>query len=715
MQENHAAPSNNKRRFLTLALLCAAGLAINFLGAKIALAYNLPLFLDTIGVALAAALGGYVPAIIVGFLTNLINGIGDYTTTFYGSLTVLIAISAVYFANKGYFGRLSRLPVVILTFSLIGGGLGSVLTWALYGFDFGTGISAPLARKIFEYGTLNQFWSQFAADMLIDLLDKTVTVLVVALALRLLPPSVKSKCRFTGWQQRPLTDPSMQKASKPLARKTSLRAKVLLVVASAMLIIAVAITGISYIQFREAAIEEKATKAENLAQVAAAYIDADRVDEYVSQGEAAEGYAEIRTRMKTIMLAAEDVSFVYAYRIMEDGCHVVFDPDTEDTPGAAPGEVIPFEDAFRQYVPALLAGEKIDPVISDDTYGWLLTVYEPVYDSSGVCQCYAAVDMDMSSISVRCYQFLARVVSLFLGFFIMILTVAIWLAEYSVILPINTMALTTEQYAFETKEAREEAVKSIEGLEISTGDEIENLYRSVVRTTEGVVKNIEQVEKQNAMISKLQNGLILVLADMVESRDKNTGDHVRKTAAYADVIMRQLKKENIYADQLTDSFIQDVVNSAPLHDVGKIHVPDSVLNKPGRLTDDEFATIKQHTTSGSEIISRAIDMVSEGGEGFLKEAKNLALYHHEKWNGTGYPKGCKGEEIPLSARIMAVADVFDALVSRRSYKEGLSMEDAMRIIHEGSNSHFDPKIVSAFEHASAEVEEIMRSHQAQGL
>jgi HD-GYP domain-containing protein (c-di-GMP phosphodiesterase class II) len=228
-----------------------------------------------------------------------------------------------------------------------------------------------------------------------------------------------------------------------------------------------------------------------------------------------------------------------------------------------------------------------------------------------------------------------------------------------------------------------------------------------------MVKNIEQVEKQGEVISKLQNGLIMVLADMVESRDQSTGDHVRKTAAYAGIIMRQLKKDGIYTDQLTDSFMQNVVNSAPLHDVGKIHVPDSILNKHGRLTDEEFEQIKQHTTSGSEIIARATNMVSEGDGGFLKEAKDLALYHHEKWNGTGYPCGLKGEEIPLSARIMAVADVFDALVSRRSYKEGFPMESAMQIIHEGSGTHFDPQIVEAFERARDEVEQVMLSHQSQ--
>jgi response regulator RpfG family c-di-GMP phosphodiesterase len=197
---------------------------------------------------------------------------------------------------------------------------------------------------------------------------------------------------------------------------------------------------------------------------------------------------------------------------------------------------------------------------------------------------------------------------------------------------------------------------------------------------------------------------------MVESRDQNTGEHVRKTAAYTGVIMRQLRKAHIYEDQLTDEYIEDVMHSAPLHDVGKIQVPDAILNKPGRLTDEEFAIMKTHTTAGSDIIQSAISMVSEDDSGYLIEARNLAHYHHEKWNGSGYPDGLSGTDIPLSARIMAVADVFDALVSKRSYKDGFPFEKAMTIIEEGRGSHFDPAIVDAFMSASDEVRSIMESH-----
>ena len=696
-------------RRLHLLALCTIGLAINIVLARIPLALKLPLFMDNIGSALAAALGGYIPGIVVGFLTNLINGIGAHETAYYGSLTVLIAISSAWFAERGYYGKPAKLPVVVATFALIGGGLGSVLTWTMYGFEFGTSLSAPLARHILDAGALSPFWSQFVADMLIDLADKAITVAIVAIVLNLLPETLKESLYFAGWQQAPLTRKKLLAADSKRARRMSLRSKIILLVAMAMVIIAAVVTVISFIHFRTAAIQEQTDLAYGVAHVASDAIDAERVDEFIEKGEAAEGYARIDKRFRDLVNSSENIEYVYAYRILEDGCHVVFDADTPETPGSEPGEVIEFDQAFMKYLPALLAGKEIEPIPSNERYGWLLTVYLPVRDSAGVCQCYVGVDINMMHIATSGYQFVARVISLFFGFFLLILTGAIWLAEYNIILPINTMDIATGSAVYSSEAARARTVERIQELDIHTGDEIENLYHSVVRTTENMVDTIENVEHQNEVISKLQNGLILVLADMVESRDKCTGDHVRKTAAYADIIMRQLKKEGIYTDQLTSEYMQDVVNSAPLHDVGKIQVSDTILNKPGRLTDEEFEKMKLHTTAGADIISRAIDMVSEDNSGYLKEAMNLAHYHHEKWNGQGYPCGLAGEDIPLSARIMAVADVFDALVSRRSYKEGFPFEKAVGIIREGSGNHFDPNVVAAFLHAGDEIRQVMNT------
>ena len=704
------AQQSSRRRYA--AVLCIAGLLVNIAGVQLARATGVPLYIDNIGSALAAALGGTIPGIVVGFLTNLVNGIGDYTTAYYGSLTVLIAICSAWFERKGFytFKKPWRLLAVIAVFALIGGGLGSVLTWTLYGFSFGDGISAPLAHRLYEGGRLSQFWSQFFADMLIDLADKSITVLIVAAVLNLLPAKLRKNLYFAGWRQTPLSDENLAEAGKNPSQSMSLRAKIVFFVAAAMIVIAGAITALSFFHYRSAALEEQIEQAQGVVKVAAAAIDPGRVDEFIERGESAEGYDVVDRRFYDLANSSENIRYVYAYQIREDGCHVVFDADTPETEGSAPGEVIEFDEAFQAYLPALLAGEPIEPIVSNEKYGWLLTVYEPVYDSAGKCRCYVGADIDMSGITADGYRFLARVVSLFFGFFLLILATTLWLAEYHIVLPINTMSLAAGRFAYDSGAAREETVGSIRALDIRTGDEIEHLYRSVTKTTEDMVAAIEHEEHQKQVISKLQNGLILVLADMVESRDTCTGQHVRKTAAYSEIIMRELMREGVYADTLTEEYISDVINSAPLHDIGKIKVSDLILNKPGRLTDEEFAVMKTHTIEGAHVIEHAMKMVSEEDSPYLKEADNLAMYHHEKWNGSGYPVGLKGEEIPLSARIMAVADVFDALVSKRSYKDGLSYEKAMEIIEAGSGSHFDPAIVHAFAEAGDKVREVMNAN-----
>ena len=704
------AQRSTRRRYA--AALCAAGLLVNIAGVQLARATGVPLYIDNIGSALAAALGGTIPGIVVGFLTNLVNGIGDYTTAYYGSLTVLIAICSAWFERKGFytFKKPWRLLAVIAVFALIGGGLGSVLTWTLYGFSFGDGISAPLAHRLYEGGRLSQFWSQFFADMLIDLADKSITVLIVAAVLNLLPAKLRKNLCFAGWRQTPLSDENLAEAEKNRSQRVSLRAKIVFFVAAAMIVIAGAITALSFFHYRSAALEEQIEQAQGVVKVAAAAIDPGRVDEFIERGESAEGYDAVDRRFYDLANSSENIRYVYAYQIREDGCHVVFDADTPETEGSAPGEVIEFDEAFQAYLPALLAGEPIEPIVSNEKYGWLLTVYEPVYDSAGKCRCYVGADIDMSGITADGYRFLARVVSLFFGFFLLILATTLWLAEYHIVLPINTMSLAAGRFAYDSGAARRETVESIRGLDIRTGDEIEHLYRSVTKTTEDMVAAIEHEEHQKQVISKLQNGLILVLADMVESRDTCTGQHVRKTAAYSEIIMRELMREGVYADTLTEEYISDVINSAPLHDIGKIKVSDLILNKPGRLTDEEFAVMKTHTIEGAHVIEHAMKMVSEEDSPYLKEADNLAMYHHEKWNGSGYPVGLKGEAIPLSARIMAVADVFDALVSKRSYKDGLSYEKAMEIIEAGSGSHFDPAIVHAFAEAGDKVREVMNAN-----
>ncbi|MCR5093751.1 MAG: HD domain-containing protein [Lachnospiraceae bacterium] len=540
------------------------GLVLNLAGSSLMELLHLPLYLDCVGTMLASALGGIMPGVLVGYISNVIGGITDPTDIYFTLTSVLIALATEFFYERGYFKRAAGCVSAILVFALIGGGIGSCITWLLFGTDTGDATSL-FAPAIMSSGVIPAFWAQFISDMLIDILDKTLQVLIFLGILRLIPQTLRERFRLHGWKQTPLSEEQRRLAKKVETRGWRLGTRILAMISAAAGFIAVSIAVISII---------------------------------LNQRAITEGYS--RTSV------------------------------------------------------------------------------------------------------------LIRIVILFIGFFLLVLGVGLWAVEYSILLPVYAMMGAADEFAFNSTEARVDSVERFADVRIRTGDELENLYTAFSATIASTVTYLEEAQYKTQAISRMQNGLIMVLADLVESRDKCTGDHVRKTAAYVRIILEQLQEEGVYPGIIDPIYIDDVSNSAPLHDVGKIAVPDSILNKPGKLTAEEFEQMKQHTVAGREVIDKAISLVSDSG--YLEEARNLASCHHEKWNGTGYPYGLRGEDIPLSARVMAVADVFDALVSRRSYKEPFPYDKAVRIIEEGAGSHFDPKVVEAFLHAQDKVKEVYKTN-----
>ncbi|HEY8097972.1 MAG TPA: two-component system response regulator [Methylobacter sp.] len=205
----------------------------------------------------------------------------------------------------------------------------------------------------------------------------------------------------------------------------------------------------------------------------------------------------------------------------------------------------------------------------------------------------------------------------------------------------------------------------------------------------------QQVEKRLSEINHMQDASICVMVSLAEFRDETTGNHIRRTQESVRMLALELAKLPHYSELLTPSYIELMSKSAPLHDVGKIAIPDHILLKPGKHTPEEFAIMKTHAQRGYDMLKRAGDHMGEQGE-FLTLAMEIAGCHHEKWDGSGYPNGLVGDSIPLSARLMAVADVFDALLARRPYKEPMSIAQATAIIMEGKGKHFDPEVVEAF-------------------
>ncbi|MDH3354083.1 MAG: HD domain-containing protein [Chromatiales bacterium] len=242
---------------------------------------------------------------------------------------------------------------------------------------------------------------------------------------------------------------------------------------------------------------------------------------------------------------------------------------------------------------------------------------------------------------------------------------------------------------------------------------INNQNRVLVRATDGDLSGVVTISSNdefgvmahhtNVMIKTLlnrtqelqrtQDVTIMSLASLAETRDNETGAHIRRTQRYVKVLAEQLRHHPRFNHELNDKSIELLYKSAPLHDIGKVGIPDRILLKPGKLDAEEFTIMKTHAELGGEALKVAENEL--GSTSFLEYAREIATTHHEKWNGKGYPKGLKGDEIPISGRLMAVADVYDALITKRVYKEAFSHQDAMAILKEGKGEHFDPDVLDA--------------------
>ena len=592
-----------------------------------------------------------------------------------------------------------------MVFALLGGALGSVLTYFLYGYDFGEGISAPFSLAIYDTFGLSKFFSQLSADFVIDIIDKTFVVIVAVFAYRKIPLHLKHHLNYVF-----LYDPNQSETLKLRGRKLvklSLLRKVVIIVVVAEILLGALASVTGFLLYRQVSIGKFLDIASGVTKAGSVVIDGDKIDEYITEGKNSKDYLDVEHKLYSIKESFPQTTYLYVYKILDDGCHVVFDLESEEGEDPSqPGEVIPFDPSFEPVLPTLLAGGDIDPIVSDDQYGWLLTVYKPLKNTSGKTVAYIAADISMGEIVYDQAKFFIKLLSMFFGLSIIIMSIVLELVNRHIVNPVNNMASATIHFAYSLEQGRVDSLQELWNLDVKTMDEIEYLYKALTKTCEDSVDFIIKLEQAVKRIGNLQDEIIVNFAEMVEARDVSTGDHIKKTAFYVEAIAKELQKEGKFKELLTDAYIEKLKRSAPLHDIGKVAVSDLILNKPGKLTPEEFDIMKSHTTEGMKILTKIETQASEHGtmdDNYLKESIEMAYFHHEKWNGTGYPTGIRGEAIPLSARIMAVADVFDALVAERVYKKPFTYEKAMAIITEGAGQHFDPTIVEAFCHISDEL------------
>ncbi len=501
-------------------IICGAGLILNLAFSFAAKALNLPVFLDTTGTIFIAALGGYMPGIAVGFCTNLIKAFVDPVQMYFSTVSIMVAIFTTFLARKGFFSTLKKAIMIIPAMTIFAG----ILSLFIENF-----LNTASFLQSFKDLHLS-FFSNFGSE----LLDKAFAVMITFALLQKVPPPIKKSFRLLGQQQAPLSEEMQQAIQEKSYLKLSLRTKLMLILMLSAFFVSFSIAAISCLLFRDATISDRIKAVDGIAAVALNEINPRGIDDYIRLGHDAEGYAETEAKLYGVKNTSVNIKYLYVYKFTEAGAQVVFDLNSADLEGDKPGTLLPFDPAIMSYKDDLLAGRPIPPIISNDSYGYLMTLYKPLYDAQGKCLCYAAVDFSMETLTEYMRTFVAHLLVLFAGCFVFIFVIGLWLVENHIIVPVNTMAYCAKTATYEDPQERNKNVELVKSLKIKTGDEIENLYSAFVRSAENLVKYLEHLQLAKIQVENMK--VKVYAMDELANTDSLTG--IRNKTAYATQIAK---------------------------------------------------------------------------------------------------------------------------------------------------------------------------------
>ena len=559
-------------------------------------AFKLPIFFDTAGTILVSAIFGYLPGVLLGFITNIFKSLNSAEEFYYGSVNMMVAITAAWAARRGWFEKPHKALLSGVFIGVVTGVLASIITWFL-NYSAATATQIQISSEPKLAAVTGSILTQIISDLPVTVSDKIVTTAFVFAVYKLFERYGTSFIDIKRIRK------GMQSVkSRKKTRCISLRTRVVLILIACTVLIAGTASSISYMLFCSNITNEHIRMAEGLTNLMSSKIDAERVDEYLEKGYDAPGYNDVRNELYRIRDSYPDVKYMYVYRITEEGCRVVFDLDTEDTPAEPPGSLVGFDKSFEPYRETLLAGGEVKPVISRDSYGYLLTLYRPLYNAAGKCMCYLAVDFSMDLLEVYGSVFLVREAAIFLGFLILILVLGLSFIERNIILPVNMMSFCASSFAFDSEEARAGNIERIRRIRIDTGDEIENLYKAFLKTSEDSMDYVERLRHANAMVEDMKEQISEM--DEIAYTDSLTG--VRNKAAYdlcAQTIDRIIgegtAERNAFAIVMVDINFMKKINDTYGHECGNIYLINSVkmmsrifgADKVFRVGGDEFVIV----------------------------------------------------------------------------------------------------------------------------
>jgi response regulator RpfG family c-di-GMP phosphodiesterase len=694
--------------FLCLALNLALGYVAKLL--------DWPLFLINIGTVLTGALCGAIPGLIVGGLSLLTYIPFMKDILYYVLISVLIGTMSPFLSKRRVFLHWYGFLLAYVGYTLILAVIMSTMDFFFYQNQFQNITTDAWATSLYQQGQ-SAYSADFLASLFVFLLDDAITFLVLLFATHFLPVFLQDSLPLGYlYGQKDKTPIKPAKVKVPFSSWfLSIRTQTIGISIVLNILFAFTFSAIAYSVYQQKCYSDALLIANDYSYACAHDVTGDEVSSYMADPtmetwseETKKSYEEMVFRLgrvyKDANQSTKQITYIYIYVIQDDKTYVIYDlPVSEvDYRSHALGDTLGFDSALSASdITDLKAGKKISGMISRTSRGWLATAYTPVLDSSGKTVAYGCVDVSMNPIFDLTITAYIQMSSLIIVALIAIIDVTSYFTETRVVTPIHYLVNQSEDFR---RVGPREWLLSPEWKSHpvpETKNEILNLSQEIDATQVQICQDYQRNDDQAASLLKLQRNVIYGFAELVEKRDKQTGDHIKRTADYVRIIASELRKNPRYRKVLTDDYIDRIVLASPLHDIGKIAVPDEILLKKGKLTPEEFAIIKRHTTEGRDVIASAMKGVSEVS--YLKDAEDIAYTHHEWYDGTGYPQGLKGDEIPLSGRIMAVADVFDALRSVRYYKEPFTFEQACDLIQSESGTHFDPDVVEAFLAAGKEI------------
>lgn len=591
-------------------IIVIIGIIINVTMAYAAKSFGLPFSLDSAGTITVAVECGLIPGIVTALVTAATTGIFVENSIYYAIVNILLAALSARMIYDRVLKRKTGYLIFILVLGLAGGA-GRFIVDIILG-----GGSAPYTLAYSLLYTIAY-----------SLAEKLIECIVAFIIVRLTPSSVEESIEayYIKHRKEELEiDLFGSEEIKTERRRRHSRLLIMLMILAVSMTFVVAWISVSL--YESETRKQRAITVEGVARMTAGIVDGNRVKDFVKYGFDAEGYQETFDRIKNIAENENFIRYVYVYQIRTDGCHVVFDPDPDLDQSTMPGSLLEFDESFKKYLPALYSGERIPITESDDQYGWLLTAYEPIYNSIGECVAYAGADVALDDVRDYIANVTGRIILGSSGFLFLAMAIGAWMSS-----------------------------------NYHRADELELVISK---------------QKQDKMLLR---EIVEAFARIIDMKDKYTNGHSSRVATYTAMLAKELGCDN--------ETIEKYYNIALMHDVGKIGIPEDVLNKPGKLDPDEYRLIQSHSALGYNAL-KDISLMPELAVG--------AGAHHERPDGKGYPNQLRQDEIPRVAQIIAVADTFDAMYSDRPYRNGMDFEKCVSIIKEVRGTQLTPDVVDAF-------------------